>query len=137
MLDRKGLEAHRIDGERFAVANVLAVRDGIVPKQRPGFLGGVHRTCRALGKSRGVIGMGVGDHDCGRIDPLLVVEPIGAAIDHHARMTDPHQQGAVAEMAARPDLDLAPSAEKGELDAALLALLVLLLDSWAILPWAK
>src|SRR5512147_2288267 len=28
VLDRKGLEAHRIDGERVAVTNVLAVLDG-------------------------------------------------------------------------------------------------------------
>jgi hypothetical protein len=90
----------------------------------------VHRTFRVLGKSRGVIGMGVGDHDCGRIDPSLVVEPIGAAIDHHAPMTEPHQQSAVAEMAARPDLDLAAGAEKGELDAALLALLIAILFSF-------
>ena len=38
----------------------------------------------------------MGDHDCGRIDPFLMVEPIGAEIDHHARMTEPHQQGAMA-----------------------------------------
>ena len=38
-------------------------------------------------------------------------------------MPFPHQQGAVAEMAARPDLDLATGPEKGELDAALLTLL--------------
>jgi hypothetical protein len=66
-----------------------------------------------------------------------MVEPIGAAIDHHARMTEPHQQGAVAEMAAGPDLDLAPGAEKGELDAALLALLdrdplLVLLSLWTL-----
>jgi hypothetical protein len=58
-------------------------------------------------------------------------------IDHHARMTEPHQQGAVAEMAAGPDLDLAPGAEKGELDAALLALLdrdplLVLLSLWTL-----
>ena len=123
MLDRKGLEAHRIDGERFAVTDVLAVRDGIALQQRPGFLGGMHRTGRALGKSRGVIGMGVGDHDGGRIDSFLMIEPIGAAIDHHARIAQAHQQSAVAGMAARPDLDLAAGAEKGELDAALLTLL--------------
>ncbi len=38
-------------------------------------------------------------------------------------MTLPHQQDAVAEMAARSDLDLAAGPEKGELDAALLTLL--------------
>ena len=123
VLDRKGLEAHRLDRERLAVTNVLAVRDWIVLQQRPGLLGGMHRAGRALGKSRSVIGMGVGDYDCGRIDPFLMVEPIGAAIDHHARIAQPHQQSAVAKMAARPDLDLATGAEKGELDAALLTLL--------------
>ena len=63
-----------------------------------------------------------------------MVEPIGAAIDHHARMTEPHQQGAVAEMAAGPDLDLAPGAEKGELDAALLDRdpLLVLLSLWTL-----
>jgi len=123
MLDRKGLEAHRIDGERFAVTDVLAVRYGIALQQRPGFLGGMHRTGRALGKSRGVIGMSVGNHDGGRIDSFLMIEPISAAIDHHARIAQAHQQSAVAGMAARPDLDLATGAEKGELDAALLTLL--------------
>ena len=52
VLDRKGLEGHRIDRERFAVTDVLAVRDGIALQQRPDFLGGMHRTGRALGKSR-------------------------------------------------------------------------------------
>jgi hypothetical protein len=52
-----------------------------------------------------------------------MIEPIGAAIDHHARIAQAHQQSAVAGMAARPDLDLAAGAEKGELDAALLTLL--------------
>jgi hypothetical protein len=70
-----------------------------------------------------VIGMSMSDHDCGRLDPFLVVEPISPAIDHHTRISQPHQQGAVAEMASRPDLDLAAGAEKGELDAALLTLL--------------
>ena len=87
-----------------------------MPKQTPGFLGGMHRACRALGEPGSVIAAGVSDHDRGRIDPSLMVEPICSAIDHHARLTQPHQQGAVAEMAAGPDLDLAAGAEKGELD---------------------
>jgi hypothetical protein len=64
--------------------------------------------------------MGVGDHDCRRIDPFLMVEPIRPTIDHYAHTAQPHQQGAVAKVAARPDLDLAAGTEKGELDAALL-----------------
>ena len=80
----------------------------------------MHRTGRALGEPRGMIGMGVGDHDCRRIDPFLMIQPISAAVDHHARITQSHEQGAVPEMAARPDLDFAAGAEKGELDAALL-----------------
>src|SRR5262245_63931328 len=77
VLDRKGLEAYRLDREGLAVINVLAVRDWIVLQQRPGLLGGMHWAGRALRKSRSVIGMGVGDYDCGRIEPFLIVEPIG------------------------------------------------------------
>jgi hypothetical protein len=62
--------------------------------------------------------MGMRGHDCCGIDDLEPVQPIGPAIDHHARIALPHQQGTVAEVAARPDLDLAAGAEKGELDAA-------------------
>ena len=123
MLDGKGLEAHRIDGERFTVTNVLAVRDGIVLEQRSGFRGGMHRAGGVLDEPGSMVGMRVGDHDCGRIDPFLMIQPIGAAIDHHARIAQSHEQGAVPEMAARPDLDLAAGAEKGEVDAALLTLL--------------
>ena len=73
-------------------------------------LGGMHRTCRTLGKPGSVIGMGVGDHDCRRIDRFLMVEPSRPTIDHYAHMAQPHQQGAVAKVAARPDLDLTAGA---------------------------
>src|SRR4029079_5357337 len=110
MLDRKGLEAHRIDGERFAVTDVLAVRYGIALQQRPGLLGGMQRTSRALGTSRGVISMSEGNHDGGRIDSFLMIEPISAAIDHHARIAQAHQQSAVAGMGGGPVLPSAPGA---------------------------
>ena len=48
---------------------------------------------------------------------LSRLNQIGPAIDHYARFVLPHQQGDVAKVAARPDLDLAAGAEKGELDA--------------------
>ena len=62
-------------------------------------------------------------HYCRGIHDLQPAEPIGPAVDHHAHMPFTHQQGAVAEMAARPDLDLAAGPEKGELDIALLTFL--------------
>ena len=51
-------------------------------------------------------------------------------------MTLPHQQGAVAEMAARPDFDLAAGPEKGELDAALLTFLLSILFSVFCASWS-
>jgi hypothetical protein len=71
-------------------------------------------------KPRSVVAVSVGEHDRRRIDPLQARKPIRPAIDHHPRTPLPHQHGAVTEMAARPDLDLAAGSEKGELDAALL-----------------
>jgi hypothetical protein len=94
LLQGDGAVAHREAVSRLARARSRCGRAGALS---PGFLGSV-------------IGMGVGDHDSRRIDPFLMVEPIRPTIDHYAHTAQPHQQGAVTKVAARPDLDLTAGA---------------------------
>jgi hypothetical protein len=115
----------------------MAIGERKALDQRKGLFRCIDRAVRAMGEPECVVGVGMSEHDCRGIHHLQPAEPIGSAIDHHARMALSHQQSAVAEMAARPDLDLAPGAQKGELDAALLALLdrdplLVLLSLWTL-----
>jgi len=120
VLDRKRLEADHADAERTPRLDRTRLGERKARDQRQRLRGGEDRARRAMRKPRSVVAVSVGEHDRRRIDPLQARKPIRPAIDHHSRTPLPHQQGAVTEMAARPDLDLAAGSEKGELDAALL-----------------
>jgi hypothetical protein len=63
--------------------------------------------------------MGMSDDDGGGRHGPQPSKPISSAIDHDLGMTPPHEQRAVAKVAARSDLDLAACAEKIELDGVI------------------
>jgi hypothetical protein len=65
-----------------------------------------------------MIGMGMSKEDGARRNRLQLSQPIGAAVDHDTRAPALNQQGTMAPMASRSDLDLAPCAEKCELDGS-------------------
>ena len=119
----EGLDADRADADWALRLDHAGLGEGKAGDEGQGFGSGIDRARRAVGKTESMVAVRVGEHDGGWIDPLEARKPIGAAIDHHPRASLPHQEGAVTKMAARPDLDLAPSAEKGELDASLLTFL--------------
>jgi hypothetical protein len=63
--------------------------------------------------------MSVGEDDGGWRNRAKRLQPIGAAIDHDAGAAPPDKERAVTAMAARPRLDLAACAEKGQFDLCL------------------
>ncbi len=70
MLDRKGLEADPADPKWASGLNRVAIGERKALDQRPGLFRRVDRAGRAMRETSGVIGMGMSDDDCGRIDPL-------------------------------------------------------------------
>ena len=70
MLDRKGLEADPADPKLASGLNRVAIGERKAVNQPPSLFRRIDRAGRAMGKTGGVIGMGMGDDDCGRIDPL-------------------------------------------------------------------
>src|SRR5271169_4776057 len=92
-----------------------------------------------IGADGPVIGRDVSDLQplVERRDSRARLRQTGSSSASRARIALPHQQGAVAEVAARPDLDIVEGVEKGELDAALLTFLgcdplLVLLRFWTL-----
>jgi hypothetical protein len=99
--------------------NGAAIGDRIALKQKPGFFCRIDRAWRAAREPEGVVWMSMGNDNGGRSHGLKPIEPIGSAIDHDAGLPPPHQQRAMAKVAAGSDLDLAAGPEKNELDGAI------------------
>ena len=116
MGDHEGLKCDRTNPERMSGLNPTSIGEREPLDQRPSLVRRIDGARCALSEPEGVVGVSMCEYDCRGINGLQPAQPIGTAIDHHAGTALPHQQGAVAEVAARPEFDLAAGSEKGELD---------------------
>ncbi|HUI22332.1 MAG TPA: hypothetical protein VLZ74_14970 [Methylocella sp.] len=92
MMDRECFEAYSSDDLGSSQRHPASIVDGKTTEQIQRFLSRVDWAWRAFGKTKGMIGMCVSEHDgswCNSVEPA---QPIRSTIDHYAGILVPHQQ---------------------------------------------
>jgi hypothetical protein len=114
MLDRKRLESEVGEGEGPAHPDDASIDDGIMTDQCPGLRGRVHRARRAFSEPACMVRMPVREYDRGRLKVCEMTEPVGAAVEHEAKLPMLDQKGAVPSVASGAPFDLAARSQESQ-----------------------
>jgi hypothetical protein len=117
MHDRKGFETYALDLSRDPGREQMTLfsLDREILDAFPRVPCCPDRTGGARIQAEGMVRMGVGEHDCARIDVGEAVAPRFSTVDHHTPSTVTNEHRCVHPMAPIHGLDLAPGAQEDEL----------------------